>query len=221
MNKYPLIGGSILAVVLLILGSLTNVVGYQTVQSSNQKVISTEINEKELLFQTILDITNNRDIQRVILGSEITGKRFFDIGLRSSVFNPPVLTEKFLERMYTMGVILSKTLSKSMIHSMLERFQVSNQGVQKEISAVIEKDASTKNEIMQLSSSSCDCENENTTVWNFPISCAILYSIVIFDYLILSIGNRFQITFILIEFISAIMIFIGAILNCDWIIWQY
>ena len=34
MNKYPLIGVSICAVVLLILGSLTNVVGYQSVQSN-------------------------------------------------------------------------------------------------------------------------------------------------------------------------------------------
>ncbi len=30
MNKYPLIGGSICAVVLIVLASLTNVVGYQT-----------------------------------------------------------------------------------------------------------------------------------------------------------------------------------------------
>jgi hypothetical protein len=34
MNKYPLVGVSILVVVLLILGSLSNVVGYQTIQSS-------------------------------------------------------------------------------------------------------------------------------------------------------------------------------------------
>jgi len=34
MNKYPLIGVSICAVVLLILGSLSNVVGYQSVKSS-------------------------------------------------------------------------------------------------------------------------------------------------------------------------------------------
>jgi hypothetical protein len=39
MDKYPLIGVSIIAVVLLVLGSLTNVVGYQTVQSSSQKTI--------------------------------------------------------------------------------------------------------------------------------------------------------------------------------------
>jgi hypothetical protein len=34
MNKYPLIGGSICAVILLVLASLTNVVGYQTVKAS-------------------------------------------------------------------------------------------------------------------------------------------------------------------------------------------
>jgi len=34
MDKYPLIGVSIIAVVLLVLGSLTNVVGYQSVKSS-------------------------------------------------------------------------------------------------------------------------------------------------------------------------------------------
>ena len=46
MNKYPLIGVSICAVVLLILGSLSNVVGYQTVQSSSQKVIKDEVDQK-------------------------------------------------------------------------------------------------------------------------------------------------------------------------------
>ncbi|MCX6661592.1 MAG: hypothetical protein NTY91_03480 [Euryarchaeota archaeon] len=48
MDKKPLIGVSICAVVLLILGSLSNVVGYQSVQSSNQKIINEEINQREL-----------------------------------------------------------------------------------------------------------------------------------------------------------------------------
>ncbi len=38
MNKYPLIGGSICAVVLIVLASLTNIVGYQTVHALNQKM---------------------------------------------------------------------------------------------------------------------------------------------------------------------------------------
>jgi hypothetical protein len=46
MKKYPLLGVSIVAVVLLVLGSFNNIVGYQTVQASNQKIITTEINDK-------------------------------------------------------------------------------------------------------------------------------------------------------------------------------
>ena len=42
MDKKPLIGVSILAVVLLVLGSLSNVVGYQSVQT-----ITTEYHQRE------------------------------------------------------------------------------------------------------------------------------------------------------------------------------
>jgi len=182
MKKYPLIGVSIIAVVLLVLGSLTNVIGYQTVQSSNQKVINDEVDQKELLFQTILDIANNKEIQKVILGSEITGKRFFDTGVRFSVFPPPVLTEKFLKHAYTMGVILTKTISKSKIHSMLEQYQISNQGVQREISAVVERDAKLKEEITQLSDLKCDCNNNSEIGWYYYplIICATLFFILLF-----------------------------------------
>jgi len=44
MDRKPLIGVSICAVVLLVMGSLSNVVGYQTVQSSNQQIINDTVN---------------------------------------------------------------------------------------------------------------------------------------------------------------------------------
>jgi hypothetical protein len=47
MDKYPLIGVSIIAVVLLVLGSLTNVVGYQTVQSSNPHPIVQQVQKEK------------------------------------------------------------------------------------------------------------------------------------------------------------------------------
>jgi len=187
MNKYPLIGGSILAVILLILGSLNNVVGYQTVQSSNQKMMNSEIDQKELLFQTIVDLVNNKEIQKVILGSEITGKRFLDPGMRFSVFTPPVLTEKFLKRIYTIGVILSKTISKSKMQLVIKQYQMSNQGVQKEISVIIEKDTKLKGEVTQLSGLSCNCGNSNFT-WRFPFLCyLVLLPLFIFFFYIMTI----------------------------------
>ena len=72
MDKKPLIGVNILAVVLLVLGSLSNVVGYQTVQTSQQNIIKERINQRDLLFQTICDISNNKEIQRIIVKSQMS-----------------------------------------------------------------------------------------------------------------------------------------------------
>lgn len=174
MNKNPLIAISFIAVVLLVLGSLSNVVGFQTVQSSNQKVMNDEVDQKELLFQTILDIANNKEIQRVILNSEIRRGGFFNPDSKFSVFTPHVLTKMELNTAYHIGLILSRTLSATKTHSLLERYQVSNQVVQKEITAVIEKDATLNRELTQLSNSKCDCENNTgVTSWPFPVICLI------------------------------------------------
>jgi hypothetical protein len=64
MDKKPLIGVSIIAVVLLVLGSLTNVVGYQSVKSST-------VNDSPL-FQTRTQRATNQ--QQNILTSQYLGK---------------------------------------------------------------------------------------------------------------------------------------------------
>jgi hypothetical protein len=212
MNKYPLIGGSICAVVLLVLASLTNVVGYQAVQSPNQKAINSEVDQKELLFQTILDIANNKEIQKVILGSEITGKKLFDTDVRFSVFIPPVLTEIFLKRIYTMGVIFTKTIGKSKVHSLLEQYPVSNQGMQKKLRTVIEKDMMLKKEMAELSSLSCGCENGNATTWTFPIICILLFPLYM---LITDLADAFPFPNIFC-FLSLIIGYVGDSFHCFW-----
>jgi hypothetical protein len=73
MQKGIFISINIIAVILLVLGSLTNVVGFQVAQSSNQKMMKDDIDLKKLLFQTILDIANNKEIQSIIQKFEIKG----------------------------------------------------------------------------------------------------------------------------------------------------
>jgi len=209
MNKYPLIGVSIIAVVLLVLAALTNVVGYQTVLSSNQKVIKDEVNQKELLFQTILDIANNKEIQKIAFNSEMMRKEFFNPSIRFSVFTPHVLTKKYLNTAYHIGLILTKTISKSKIHSLLERYQVSYQGIQKEITAVIEKDAKLKNEITQLSNIKCDCENNNTTRWTFYILCTLLFPLIGFIAFIWVLSH-----YTIFNNLLLILMDISGMLNC-------
>lgn len=174
MKKYPLIGVCICNVILLVLGSLSNVVGYQTLQSSNHKMIKEEINQRELLFQTICDLTNNKEIQRIIIKSQMSR------GL-SPTLDISEITKNQLKVMYFIGMIYSKVISKSSIQSLIGKYQFDNQEIQKEISAIIDKNISLKSAINQLSSSDCDCENEKTTgLWKFPVICSVLYFLVIF-----------------------------------------
>jgi hypothetical protein len=170
MKKLVMAGFSLLAVCLLILGSQMNVVGYQTVQSSNQSVIKERINQKELLFQTICDIANNKEIQRIILKSQMSRGIF-----PTSEF--PVVTKNQLKMMYFLGLILSKVTSKSRIQSLIGKYQFNNQEIQQEITTIIEKDTTINTEITQLQNSDCDCEMDTTAIWHFPILCTILAGI--------------------------------------------
>ncbi len=167
-RKWLAVGISTVSVVLLILTSLSNVVGYQTVQTSQQSTIKERINQRELLFQTIVDIANNKEIQRVILKSQMSRGIFPSSEI-------PVLTKNQIRQMYFIGLILSKVVSKSRIQSLIGKYQFNNQEMQKEINAVIEKDTTINSEITQLKSSECGCTGEyQLRLWPFPIICILL-----------------------------------------------
>jgi hypothetical protein len=90
---------------------------------------------------------------------------------------------------------------------------VNNQWVQKEITVIIEKDATLNREIKQLSNSKCDCGyNSGVTAWSFPVICLIL-NILLFV---------FEILFLCFHYIGGYAIEVIAILmtflNCP--IWK-
>jgi hypothetical protein len=149
MDKKPLIVVSICAVVLLVLGSLSNVVGYQTVQNSQQNVINERINQRELLFQTIVDIANNKEIQRIILKSQMSRGIFPSSEI-------PVVTKNQIRQMYFIGLILSKVISKSRMYSIVQKYQLINPEIQQGINAVVEKDSTLNADIFQLQNLNCD-----------------------------------------------------------------
>ncbi len=118
-----------------------------------------------MLFQTIVDIANNKEIQGIILKYQIRRGEF-------PASDVPFLTIKQLKQMYILGLMLSQTIGKSRMHSIVEQYRGSNQVLQKEINAVIEMDMTLKAEITQLSNSKCDCGNGS-----FPILCRLLLPI--------------------------------------------
>jgi hypothetical protein len=176
--KWLTVGISTVSVVLLILTSISNVVGYQTVQSSNQSVIKDRINQRELLFQTICDIVNNKEIQRITLKSQMS----------RGIFPPsefPVVTKTHIRQIYLLGLLLSRFTRTSRIQSMIGKYQFDNQEVRKEISAVIENDAILKAELTQLKDSDCNCDNKDSTQWCFPILCVFLYPLLVISVILL------------------------------------
>jgi len=203
MNKYPLIGVSICAVVILVLGSLSNVVGYQTVQTSQQNVIKEGINQRELLFQTICDIVNNKEIQRIILKSQMSSGIF-------PTSEMPIITKNQIRQMYFIGLILSKIISKSRMQSMVQNYHLINPEMQKEIKAILEKSPTLNAEITQFQNPKCGCEN--TIDWNFPVICTVLYVLYAMSY-----GGIYYYIFprLSILFIVVIEYVMYEILLCD------
>ena len=203
MNKKPLILVSLCTMVILVLASLGNVVGYHTIQSSQQQTIKETINTREVLFQTIVDIANNKGIQHIILNSQINR------GIFPS--DTSGLTKNQLQQMYFIGVILTKCISKPKIHSMVQTHQFFTTDMQKEISAIIEKDATITAEITQLQNSKCECENKQTPpLENLPMICLLLFPLFIVGK-ILIIGYG-------IFLLDTLMIILGSLLNCFWVI---
>jgi hypothetical protein len=171
MNKYPLVGGSICAVVLLVLGSLTNVVGYQTVQSSNQKIIATD-NPKDLLFQTIIDFANNKEIQKIFLESCIKNQGLFTSSTKTPLLTFPTLTKKHLDTVYRLGQVLQKMMTKFRLFSMNQGRRFDTQFIIK-INSIIAKDKKLNEDMAKLSALDCNC-NDNQTYGPYPVICGIL-----------------------------------------------
>jgi hypothetical protein len=219
LRKSLAVGISITAVIFLVLTSFSNVVGYQTVQTSQQNLIKERITQRELLFQTIVDIANNKELQRVILKSQMSRGIF-------PVSEFPTLTKNQLRQMYLVGLMLSKTIGKSRAHSLVQKSQVITPEIRKDINAVLEKDATLRDEINQLKNSDCDCENTSTTYWRFPVICSFLFPLYVFFFslflIFVVLVNLFPyIAFQLLSlfiFLPLIVInYIGVLLWCWWL----
>ncbi len=140
------------------------------VQSSSQIKISNEVNQIDLLFQTICDIVNNKEMQRLVLTSQMSRGIF-----TTSEF--PLVTKNQIRQIYFLGLILSKIMSNSRMQSLIVKHHLMNPEIQPEILALIEKNSLVQAEITQVKSSECDCKNENTKVMYYPIICSILLSL--------------------------------------------
>ncbi len=218
--------GLVFAVILLFIGvAIQPGISTNTIQEEK-----TDVDAKNYLFQTIIDMVNNKEIQNIIQKSENRGsltnslhKPGLIISLMKSrtpfrlLSQSTFLTKNFLEYAYRIGVKLSRTIDVSKMHLILQRYQVRNQEVQKEINTIIENNANLKAEITQLSSLNCDCEKNNAMNWSFPVICLILLIIFMFLFYIGIIAFViFRVFVPIVEAIGDVIIKIYIALNCRW-----
>jgi hypothetical protein len=172
MDKKPLIGVSICAVVLLVLASLSNVVGYQSVKSTNQQMIKEEINQKELLFQTIVDMANDKEIRDVIIESQ--GMTLFNPIVKTPLSLFPALTKKQLYFVYYLGMSLSKTICMTRMASLVKENLFSTTEIKEKINSILRNNVRLNKEVEQLSLLNCSC-SESASIEPFPILCGVLF----------------------------------------------
>ena len=174
-----ILGINIVLVVFLILGSLQNVIGYETIQYSYQNTIKNDLNQKELVFQTIIDLSKNKAIQQLFTSHQ-TWKGYFNY-IRLMPPNPTIPTKNQLEIAYHLGLILSTLINKSEISTILKP-QVFTSNEKKNIIRIIENDTKLSEEFAQLSVLNCHCQEGKSRMLR-PV-CAIIFCIFIYESLI-------------------------------------
>jgi hypothetical protein len=151
------IGISVIAIVLLILSSLTNVVGYHTVQSSLKGGVENIDDEsRERIFHTIRVLANNHEIQNALFEFNMIQSRL--LGKDFSFVHHPVITDHDLEVAYKVGSFLIKLMGETGVMLMLNRLLIRSGGA-KVLSEVIQRNASLQAEVSALAElkSPCDC----------------------------------------------------------------
>jgi hypothetical protein len=230
MKKKIVIGISIVSVVVIILASSSNVVGYQIFQATNQNIINKEVNQRELMFQTIVDLANNKEIQQIILKSQINRDGLFYPDEKFQTLDNPPVTKNQIKQLYSIGLLFTRIINKSKMQSILEQNRFNNQEVQQEITAIIEKDATLDRQVTQLLNSECDCDNEQSSSWGFPILCSILNVIMLTPLILFAFGSSLGslgLWFRLIGLIGNVIVNItvpiiyaiinvGTIFDCNW-----
>ena len=166
MEKHLIKKGLVLAVILLFI-----VVSFQPIIAKDTISLERNSNTKQVLFETIHDIANNKEFQDIIKKYE--GKRN------------------------------------------LLGFQNLQVSLQKEIINVIENNDELNKRLEKLLDLNCDCENEKTTAWKFPILCTLLLPFwYLFVYLVEVGGN---IVYLIAMPIFQILNFLAYKLDCYWL----
>ena len=173
----------VLGIIILLLGI--------AVQPGTAKVQTNNINEdeKDILFQTIIDIANNKDLKNLIDIEKNNGffldfdYKFKNIyrkilfnnpGLLSSLFfTQTTITHSNLELAYGKGCELINTVGEDKALELIESIKITNPKISNGLSDILENNEKIKNKIEEIKIMNQE-SNPAPPFEGYPIICGIL-----------------------------------------------
>ena len=165
---------SILTGTLLILGSLSSTVGYQSLQTSRQ-TITKGTTTRLTILQTILTLANAEEIQS-------------RTGFPGTSISKPRANVAQLSFLYALGTILVKTIGIARAAQLAQNFLVTHPAILTKVKNVPNLNQTLQVQLSRLSQDACGCSLDDT---RFPALCTIML-LIFFGYVFIS-------NFILVE----------------------
>jgi len=142
-----------------------------------------DVEPKDYLFQTIINIANNPDVKsllqqynyelfKVDIDKSVYRKIFFRNPrlFRSIIFTKPSLTYEFLDKTYNNGIEITNIIGEDKALELIESIGVSDTEVFDEFNNIISKDEELSNRLATLK----ETNKEQNSDWYYPIICSIL-----------------------------------------------
>lgn len=153
----------------------------------NKNTIEEDIEPKDYLFQTIIDIANNPDVKSLL--EQYTGKIFtFDFNdksvfrellhkkpilLISSLFTKPSMTHDYLDSIYKRGIELTSILGEERVYELLNSTKITNTEFFVELDHIIVNDEELSKRITTLAELNGKFKLDSPFK-EYPIYCAII-----------------------------------------------
>ena len=183
-KKKDLITNALVIGIIILLFGLAVQPGTATLQPEN---ITTE--PKDYLFQTIIDIANNKDVKNLLEQEKNNGFFLdFDYNLRSvfrklfikdpnllrqSIFTKPTLTHEYFNFAYNQGLDLINIIGEDRALEIIESITVTNPNFSNKLSDIIKNNQEINEKMVEIKAMNQQL-NPTLPFEGYPIICVIL-----------------------------------------------
>jgi hypothetical protein len=183
----------VVGVILLFIGvAVQPSIAVNPFSSDNEEV---EIEPKDYLFQTIIDIANNPEIKELLeqYNHKIITSNYNNKGVFSKVlFNNPRLfldmlftkssiTYEYLNKCYNRGIQITNILGEEIVLDIKESIEVTNKELFIELNSIIRNNEELSDRIEILNEMNKESKPDVSLVdWQYPKICSILFLISLF-----------------------------------------